>query len=332
MRLLHFGSGYEHLDLTFTLRRAALQLHEKPFACQQVPNVLCGGPARRDIDYSPDSCHPLRKQYRLRTLVLTLRSNTPWWPVGICNPFRPPPTNSSSTYAPYAPAFPYNGLWGVARLRYRYSVWDPIIFVLLIGSIVAGIVALRSAPESVPLHYNAAGEPDRWGEPSAFLLIGLPLLMLLTTYPVFRGIDLYMLATKPEKYGFMTNVGGGTALLMGLIGMQPSFDILFGFRPGVAFVLSLCGVLYAYMGILFRVTPSEKIPWSMQGGFVSDTPEARAAMAAGMGTAFIVSGLLTIPLAFLPGEYSLFSLGPMTFGPLVGLGLGIAKAPKTKRP
>lgn len=216
-------------------------------------------------------------------------------------------------------------------MRYRYSVWDPVSVLLLLGSVVLGIIALRVAPDSVPLHYNAAGEPDRWGEPSVFLLIGLPLLMFLSTYPVLRGIDLYLLSTKPEKYGMMTNLAGGTALLMGLIGLQPSLDILYGFRPGVSFTLTLVGVLYAYMGFLFRMTPPESIPWSMQGGFVPDTPEARAALAAGMGTAFIVSGLVSIPLAFLPGEWSMLSIGPMMFGPLVGLGLGIAKAPKAKR-
>lgn len=216
-------------------------------------------------------------------------------------------------------------------MRYRYSIWDPVSFLMLVGSVVLGIIALRVAPDSIPLHYDAAGNPDRWGEPSVFLLIGLPLLLLLSTYPVLRGIDLYMLARKPDKYGIMTNIAGGTALLMGLIGLQPSLDILYGFRPGVSFVLSLVGVLYAYMGVLFRITPSEQIPWNMQGGFVPDTPEARAAMAAGMGTAFIVSGLLTIPLAFLPGEWALISIAPMSFGPLVGMGIGLAKVPKTKR-
>lgn len=215
-------------------------------------------------------------------------------------------------------------------MRYRYSVWDPIVILVLVATIVLGVGALRSAPESIPLHYNAAGEPDRWGPPSPFLLVGLPLILLFATYPLMRSIDLFLLARKPGKYGMMTNIGGGTAVLMGMIGLQPSLDILFGFRPGVSFVLSLVGVLYAYMGVLFRVTPPENIAWNTSS-LVADTPEGRRALAHGMATGFIISGVLTIPLAFLPGELALISLAPLSFGPLIGIGLGLAKAPKARR-
>lgn len=215
-------------------------------------------------------------------------------------------------------------------MRYRYSVWDPIFILILIAAVVLGIWALRVAPDTVPLHYNAAGEPDRWGEPSPFLLIGLPLILLLSMYPLLRGIDLFLLARKPEQYGLMTNIAGGTMALIGLVGFLPHLDILFGVRLGVAFILSLVGLLYVYMGFLFRLTPPENIPWNTHGLY-ADTPEGRAAMARGMGTGFIFSGFLTIPLAFLPGELSLISLAPLSFGPLVGVGLGLAKAPKAKR-
>lgn len=218
----------------------------------------------------------------------------------------------------------------VAPLRYRYSVWDSFVVLLVIASVWLGLWALRNAPESMPLHYNAAGEPDRWGSPSPFLLIGLPLILLLSTYPILRGIDLYLLARTPEKYGLMTNISGGTAVLMGVLGLQPALDVLFEFRPGVSYVLGLVGLYYVYMGILFRITPSEKIHMNTSG-LIADTPEARQALAQGMGIGFIIGGLLTIPLAFLPGEAALISILPLGLGPLIGIGIGMAKAPKPKR-
>jgi len=58
-----------------------------------------------------------------------------------------------------------------------------IIYVLMLLSLAAGIIALPFLPEQIPAHYNAAGQVDRWGSryetlifPAMTVLIGLIML------------------------------------------------------------------------------------------------------------------------------------------------------------
>lgn len=212
-------------------------------------------------------------------------------------------------------------------MRYRFSVWDAV-FIVLTGAVVAvGIWVLQAGPSSVPLHYNIAGEPDRWGPPSFMNVIGVPLFVLLSSYPLLRLIDLYLLASKPQYYGFMTTVGGGMGLILCGLFVPSRLQMLFGYQVGGWYMTALLGLLFVFLGVMFATASPEKVLINNPGLF-ADTPAGRRIFLRSTGIGFVITGLLIVPCAFLPGDWSMLSLVVMMFGPVVGLIVGITRAPK----
>src|SRR5690606_20275773 len=143
----------------------------------------------------------------------------------------------------------------------------------IVAVVAVGIWAKAVAPDVIPLHFNAAGEPDRWGPPSYMNLIFVPLIIVCMTYPVLRVIDLVLLVRKPDNYGMMTHLGGGLAVIMAALGIVTQLSSIGKISFSAGAVMALIGLLYMYMGWLFWIIPGERIPWSGTGGLIPDTPE-----------------------------------------------------------
>ena len=74
-------------------------------------------------------------------------------------------------------------------------ITETLCLLLIIGTIVYLIVMWKSIPNTIPAHYNAAGEVNRWGDKSE--LIFLPIL----------GGMLYFLITLVQQYPEAWNTG-----------------------------------------------------------------------------------------------------------------------------
>ncbi len=84
-------------------------------------------------------------------------------------------------------------------MKVRNSQFDIVANIICIVMLIAMgaylLVAWKSMPEKVPMHYNFAGEIDRWGSKSEALL--LPILALV----------LYIFMTVTERFPKLWNTG-----------------------------------------------------------------------------------------------------------------------------
>ena len=86
------------------------------------------------------------------------------------------------------------------RIIPRWTAADYLIRIIgltgLIALVALTATTLQSAPEKVPLHFDFAGTPDRWGSPLE--LLGLPLVGLVL------WIMLTVLTRYPHAYNYPT--------------------------------------------------------------------------------------------------------------------------------
>ena len=84
-------------------------------------------------------------------------------------------------------------------MKPKKTVWSRILealcLLLMTGTIVYLIVMWKSIPDTIPAHYNAAGEVDRWGGKSELIFL-----------PVIGGM-LYFLMTLIQQYPEAWNTG-----------------------------------------------------------------------------------------------------------------------------
>lgn len=84
-------------------------------------------------------------------------------------------------------------------MKLKKTAWDWITealsLALVFGTILYLIVMWKSIPDTIPAHYNAAGEVNRWGGKSELLML-----------PIIGGI-LYFLITLVQQYPEAWNTG-----------------------------------------------------------------------------------------------------------------------------
>lgn len=205
-------------------------------------------------------------------------------------------------------------------MRWRLSLWDLWMLAVLGASLWGSAFVSRHVTGPVPLHWGPTGTPDRVGTPGWPDLILQPLIGA-AIYLTMRLLDGFMAARRPEFAGFLTRMGGGigTALsaLHGLI-------LWAWVHPGSTIAaMPVIGLLFIYLGWVFRT--SRDIPVNNAGLF-PDTPEARAIVRRTLGAGFLLTGVLTTALGFLPGAWSLAALAPLILGPLGSVIAAVARA------
>lgn len=86
---------------------------------------------------------------------------------------------------------------------FLHNVLDIIGISALLLSIAYVVLNWSSIPEVVPHHFNAAGEPDRWGDKwTVFLLPSIGVLM---------WIGLSFLERIPDSYNYVVKITEGNA-------------------------------------------------------------------------------------------------------------------------
>lgn len=179
------------------------------------------------------------------------------------------------------------------RLDWPQVRRDWPIWLLLLGSFLAGVWAYPHLPERVPIHWDLQGRPNGWGSPF-WAAFGVPLLnlavyVLMLISPLidpkranyarftgfYRGLRWLIVA-------FMTAVYGA-ALAAGL-----------GYSVDIALIVPLAvGLLWVYIGnslgrVRFNYFVGIRTPWTLADETVWQRTHRLG------GRLFVVTGLLTV--------------------------------------
>lgn len=165
-------------------------------------------------------------------------------------------------------------------MRYKYSHWDVVAAICIIfGAVISVLVYSR--------------------EGSLLDLVAQNFLFIVT-YLTTRSVDLFRLTTEPEKYGMATTIGGAMTVAFLIMSVFINGRSLWGYTLGGGEILVLMGCLFVFIGVMFRVTPPDRIALGYTLIKVPDRPEAKREYFRGVGATFIVSGLVPVPFALLP--------------------------------
>ncbi len=184
---------------------------------------------------------------------------------------------------------------------------NPWLGLVVIGAmVIAALVALPMLPDQIPIHWNAAGEPDDWASkwPAALLAPGVALAMwaLFWLLPKIdpRGAH-YRRFWK--TYWLLANV---VILFMALL-HGVTLGAALGWAVEVDRVLVVAvGVLFLVLGYYLPRVPSNwwigiRTPWTLESESVWRRTHRLA------GRTFPIGGLVTIAGVFLPPGYRPFA-------------------------
>jgi uncharacterized membrane protein len=181
---------------------------------------------------------------------------------------------------------------------------------------LAAFTARYGSTGPVPMHFNAGGVVDRWGDrtEAAWMIAGLAALTL-----VLVGAIAISLRTNPPSdarrrglvlaQGILLLVLGGLTLLPVILA-SPGFDPALGGRVGAA---TICLVLAVTGAVLGKVPPNALVgvrtPWSLSSRRAWDRSNRLA------GRLFFWGGILALPL--IPFAPSQIGMAAVTTGVLL---------------
>ncbi len=182
----------------------------------------------------------------------------------------------------------------------------PKLPLLIIGAMfIVGAVMYQGLPDQIPVHWNLAGEIDRWSDTSFMSVFQLP-LMVLALYVLFmvmpyfdpkqrnvyRSKDLYFAALNVTSVLFALIFAGTLAAAF-----NPSLAIDKLVMVGVGMMLAVIG---NYMGRAKRNwTVGARFSWTLS----DDEVWARTNRLA--GRLFMIAGLISIASAFVPAPWNM---------------------------
>jgi len=182
-------------------------------------------------------------------------------------------------------------------------------------SLIGTAVAIQFIPESVPLHYDAAGNVTRWGsknENMIFPIIILFMALVWTCFMAYYEKKALKSADEKESAGARSNakvigyVGVGMAVMhtvmLGFTLVGEYKGAISGATKQVVDIgkisVIMMGGLYIWLGNIMpktrmNTTVGVKISWSMY----NDTTWKKSNRFGGV--AFVIAGVLTIITAFI---------------------------------
>ena len=113
-------------------------------------------------------------------------------------------------------------------MKLKKTAWDWITealsLALVLGTILYLIVMWKSIPDTIPAHYNAAGEVNRWGGKSELLMLPIIggilyfFITLIQQYPQAWNTGVTVTEENRERvYRILRNLIGTTKLMMLLV-------------------------------------------------------------------------------------------------------------------
>lgn len=179
----------------------------------------------------------------------------------------------------------------------------PFIAVALLPFVYLAYI-WNELPKEVPMHWNASGEIDRWGDKSELFMI----LFMLTgiTYFVFLIIPYIDPKQKLQNMGNKLN---NLRLILGLFMSALAIYILYSVQQKTSnpvLIFPLIGLLFAFLGNYFKtIKPNYFIgirtPWTLENEEVWKKTHLIG------GKLWFVGGLLMALTFVLPNEIQLYT-------------------------
>lgn len=169
---------------------------------------------------------------------------------------------------------------------------------------ITGVIAYPNLPDRIPVHWNIAGEIDRWSDTSFMSVFQLPLIalglyILFMVMPyfdpkqrnVYRSKDLYFAALNVTTALFALIFAGSLAAAF-----NPSLAIDKLVMVGVGTMLVVIG---NYMGRAKRNwTVGARFSWTLSDDEVWAKTNRLA------GRLFMLAGLISVAMVFVPAPWN----------------------------
>ena len=173
-------------------------------------------------------------------------------------------------------------------------------------------------PKEVPMHWNASGEIDRWGDNSELFMM----IFMLTgiTYLIFLVIPYIDPKQKLQNMGNKLN---NLRMILGLFMSALAIYILFSVQQKTSnpvLIFPLVGLLFAFLGNYFKtIKPNYfigiKTPWTLENEEVWKKTHLLG------GKLWFVGGLLMALTFVLPNNIQIYTfltiVGVITIVPIV---------------
>lgn len=181
-------------------------------------------------------------------------------------------------------------------MKITFSKELPVIGIVLIPFAYLAII-WNTLPQQVPMHWNAAGQIDRYGDKAESLLI--PFLLPLLTYLIFT---LSPLIDPKGKFGKMGNKLAGLKFLVTLLMSALAVFILHSMKNGATqdnnYIILFTGILFSIMGNYFKTIQANyfigiRTPWTLENETVWKETHKMA------GTLWFAGGLVIAALSFV---------------------------------
>jgi len=188
------------------------------------------------------------------------------------------------------------------RISAHWSLW-----LIVAASFIVSLSLYSKLPDQIPMHWNLAGEVDRYGSrlEGAF------------TMPVLSAVILLMLIWLPaidprkksyEKFADFYKLFQWVMVLF-LIGMQSlTLSWALGYQFSISLYVKLgIGILFMFLGNYLGKTRSNwfvgiRTPWTLENDEVWNKTHRLA------GRLMFAAGILTLILAFIDQGFTMFLL------------------------
>lgn len=181
------------------------------------------------------------------------------------------------------------------------GVFKTLCFAITIIAVIASFLVFPMLPDTVPTHWNAAGEADATGPAwvGAFL-IPLAMTLILLLFVLIPKIAVFKKNLKAfeKQYWLLALVIQVFFLLFYAITLLPNFGFDTGFSQlfalPLAFMFIAIGLLMPSFKRNFFV--GVRTPWTLSSDRVWNKTHKFG------GTLFIAAGVVSLAAAFIPGQ------------------------------
>lgn len=179
----------------------------------------------------------------------------------------------------------------------------PFIAVALLPFVYLAYI-WNELPKEVPMHWNASGEIDRWGDKSELFVM----LFMLTGITYFIFLVIPYIDPK-QRLQSMGNKLNNLRLILGLFMSALAIYILYSVQQKTSnpvLIFPLIGLLFAFLGNYFKtIKPNYFIgirtPWTLENEEVWKKTHLMG------GKLWFVGGLLMALTFVLPNEIQLYT-------------------------
>ena len=200
-------------------------------------------------------------------------------------------------------------------LKTEWPVW-----LLIAAPFVYLALKWNQIPDSVPLHWNASGEIDRWGDKAELWV--LPCMMLIPTYLILLAVPAIdpkgQISRMGVKYQHLKFIIVGSMALLCLVILHLSGKAEASL-PGPVF--AVIGLMFAMLGNYFKTLKPNyfigiRTPWTLENAEIwNKTHRLGGILWFAGGLLIAVAALLLDVTALLPAFFT--AIGIMVGVPLV---------------